>query len=342
MSSKKTDLVMDTEDKVFLVDTDPGVDDCAALMMMLSQVPKLKIVGLTCVAGNVDLHQVTVNAVRIVKLFDMLDEIPIFKGCGQPMVSMPTLPNAEYYHGKDGLGDVPNVHPICEEGLLENVQELHGVNAIINLSKQYAKKLQVICLGPLTNVALAAKLDPGLPSRLKSLHILGGTLKGYGNATPCAEYNFLGDPEAAYNVLRNFPQHCQTDILPIEVASEHGVPGDLFNRMLSGNGARASFFREVFEFTKTYMTKPSATGISDTYSLCDTFLAAIVLSSKAVKKAKKARVGIELSGCIARGSLIIDHESQGSSHLSEADVRIIEDVDDDIYRQLLDFAFHDQ
>lgn len=61
--------------KIILVDTDPGIDDCAALMMLLSQPRDVKVVGLTCVAGNVGIQHVTINAVRIVKLFDKLDEV---------------------------------------------------------------------------------------------------------------------------------------------------------------------------------------------------------------------------------------------------------------------------
>lgn len=67
--------------KIVLVDTDPGVDDCAALMMLLSQPQQVKIVGLTCAAGNVGVRQVMINAARIVKLFDKLDEVGHDRDC---------------------------------------------------------------------------------------------------------------------------------------------------------------------------------------------------------------------------------------------------------------------
>lgn len=326
---------------IVLVDTDPGIDDCAALMMLMSHSSKVKIVGLTCAAGNVGIRHVLINTVRIVKLFNKLDEIPIYRGCTEPMVLLPDASDSVFYHGKDGLGDAPDVYPERSESFLAEVQAERAVDAIIRLSKGYEGQLQILCLGALTNIAMAAKLDPDFPKRLKSLHILGGTIKGYGNSSPCAEYNFFTDPEAAYNVFRTFPQHCPTDVVPFETTLDHGLPPEKFYKMTSGNGNRKRFFREIFKACEAYEKRSIARGISTGYCFCDAYLAAVVLDPNIVKKAKYARVAIELGGCVARGSFIIDHKGKGSPHLSHADVRIVEAFDDGIYENLISKAFEE-
>lgn len=327
--------------KFVLVDTDPGVDDCAALMMLLSHTQEVKIVGLTCAAGNVGIREVIINSVRIVKLFDKLDEVPIFGGCSEPMVVMPGATDAVFYHGKDGLGDAPHVYPERSESFLHHVQAEHAVDAMIRLSKEYEGQLQILCLGALTNIAMAAKLDPSFPKRLKSIHILGGTIRGYGNVSPCAEYNFFTDPEAAYNVFRNFPQCCPTDVVPFETTLCHGISPEKFDELTSGNGLRRQFFRAIFNLSRGFDDKNIARGINTGYCLCDAYLVAVVLDPNVVKRAKKARVAIELGGCVARGSFIIDHKNKGSPHLSHADVRIVEEFDDAIYVNLFSKAFEE-
>lgn len=181
---------------------------------------------------------------------------------------------------------------------------------------------------------MAAKLDPGFPKRIKSLHILGGTIKGYGNETPCAEFNFYADPEAAYNVFRSFPQCCPTEVVPFETTLAHGIPPAKFDEITSGNGLRKQFLHAIFNASRIYEDKNIARGIHSGYCFCDAYLVALVLDPGIVKKAKNAKVAIELAGIVARGSFIIDHKNKGSSHLSVADVRIIEEFDDDIYVNL--------
>lgn len=188
---------------------------------------------------------------------------------------------------------------------------------------------------------MAAKLDPNFPKRLKSLHILGGTIKGYGNVSPCAEYNFFTDPEAAYNVCRSFPQFCPTEIYPYESIFSHGIPPKKFDEVLSGSGLRKQFFREIFAGTRVHEDDLIARGINSGYCLCDTFLVATVLNPNIVTKAKHARVAVELGGHVARGSFIIDHKNKGSPHLSQSDVKIIEAIDDASYLKLFSEIFEE-
>lgn len=327
------------EEKVLLVDCDPGVDDCAALMMIMAQIPSVNIVGITCANGNTRLDQLVLNALRIVKLCGFLDQVPVFRGCENPLVATPRPGDGTYYHGRDGLGDAPDVYPAAEKALLRHVKEEHAVNAIIRLSVEYAGRLQILCIGALTNIAIAEKMDPTLPSRVKSIHVLGGTIRGVGNASPCAEYNFLTDPEAAYNVLRLFSLHCLVQVVPYEVTVDCAVPTDWFRNVVAGPGKKANFFRSVFKYSQKCEDEYIDAGLQNGYIFCDAYLAAIVIQPAAIKKSKKCRVTIELGGGVSRGLFVIDHRSKESPHLTLQPIEVIEDVHMDIYKGLLKQAF---
>lgn len=184
-------------------------------------------------------------------------------------------------------------------------------------------------------------MDPSLPSRIKSIHVLGGTIRGYGNATPCAEYNFYTDPEAAYNVLRQFTPHCHMQIVTYEITLDYGVPPDWFNNAVAGSGKRATFYRSIFKYSQAAEDGDIAAGLQKGYSPCDAYLVAIVLDPSIVTKSKMVRMGVELGGYISRGSLVIDHKNKGSPHLSPKPIELIQQLDDTKFKSLLAQAFVD-
>lgn len=88
--------------------------------------------------------------------------------------------------------------------------------AIIRLAEEHKGKLTIVCLGPLTNLAMAVKLKPEIKTYIKELFILGGTFNGQGNATAAAEFNFFCDPEAAFMCIDSYTPKCKTTLLPWE------------------------------------------------------------------------------------------------------------------------------
>jgi len=108
--------------------------------------------------------------------------------------------NADPYHGHDGFGDTNH----DDEPDLKCVQESeHAVNALVRIVKSHPGEITLVALGPLTNVAMAMRLDSQFASNLKEIYIMGGNTEGKGNITVSAEFNFHSDPEAAYIVLEN-------------------------------------------------------------------------------------------------------------------------------------------
>lgn len=109
----------------------------------------------------------------------------------------------ECIHGKDGLGDTEIMKDI--KGYTDCIDHKeHASNALVRYANENPGKLNLMAIGPLTNLALACRLDPTFASKVKTLTIMGGTSNGPGNITMNTEFNFRQDPEAAAIVFREF------------------------------------------------------------------------------------------------------------------------------------------
>ncbi|MGH2615366.1 MAG: nucleoside hydrolase [Thermomicrobiales bacterium] len=179
-----------------IIDCDPGHDDVMAILLGARV---LDLRGLTTVFGNVSLEQTTRNARQTLEFAD-LTGIPIAMGLAQPLVR--EIRHAPEIHGETGL-DGPTLAPPTV-----SLAEEHATDFIIGQSRA-AEDLTLVPIGPLTNIAAALHRDPSLPSRVKAISLMGGTLTS-GNATPAAEFNIWCDPEAAHVVF--------TSGIPIKMA----------------------------------------------------------------------------------------------------------------------------
>lgn len=203
-----------------LIDTDGGFYDAWALTLALKfsklegTHKKFKIVGITTVNGCTTVDNAVQNVGRVVNTVGggQAHVIPVFKGMESPLlVSKEKTPRPAFF-GKDGFGDT--LPPLSPEEKLKVVSD-HAVNAIIKFSEKYRSKLTILALGPLTNLAMAVKLQPAIRNYIKEIYIMGGNSEGMGNITVCGEFNFYADPEAAHIVFENFTA-CPLYLLPWE------------------------------------------------------------------------------------------------------------------------------
>ena len=171
-----------------IIDTDPGVDDAQAIAFAVSH-PDLSLLGLTTVYGNANIDITTNNALLILDKLGCV-EIPVAKGLGEPLVQE-RMPPPDFVHGSDGLGNL-NLAKASTKTVSENAAEF-----IIRQANEHPGEISLVAVGPLTNIANAVTLDPTLPSKLKELVVMGGTVSELGNVTPLAEANFINDPHAA-------------------------------------------------------------------------------------------------------------------------------------------------
>ena len=172
-----------------IIDTDPGQDDAAAIMLALASGDEIDVLGITAVAGNVPLDKTERNA-RIVCELSGRTDIKVFAGCDRPMRR--PLVTAEHVHGKTGL-DGPELDPPTMA-----LQEGHAVDFIIETLRNAPSKSITLCtLGPLTNIGAALEKAPDIAERVQEIVMMGGGYFEGGNITPAAEFNIYVDPEAA-------------------------------------------------------------------------------------------------------------------------------------------------
>ena len=170
-----------------IIDTDPGIDDTAAIFLALAS-PELHVEALTTVYGNGTIADCTRNALIILETAGRSD-IPVYQGAGKPLMGAPHY--APHVHGRDALGDVGVPPPAGAP------QARHAVHELVERVMARPGEITLIALGPLTNVALALSLEPHMASALAELIVMGGAVLTHGNVTEVATANLYNDPEAA-------------------------------------------------------------------------------------------------------------------------------------------------
>jgi purine nucleosidase len=288
-----------------IIDTDVGTDDACALILALSY-PKVDVLALTTVFGNVPLKQAVANASRIRKLVQR-ENVPIYAGANGPLIS--TVIDgccSKEYHGEDGLGDSPETFPACEEADFQAaVPGKHAAQAIIEIVHANPG-CTMLCLGPLTNLALALKLDPTIGDHLRHLYFMGGNYQAVGNVPTSftAEYNFYKDPEAAHVVLSEL--QCPITAVPWEIYLTHPC-SKVFTEAYTRNVTTAKG-RFVGAILQKPLTKLETLLLK--HSLCDELATAIAIDPSIILASEnRYYASVELHGLYTRGQVAIDRRN---------------------------------
>lgn len=275
--------------RTILIDTDTASDDAVALIMALRS-PLVEVAAITVVAGNVPVEQATRNALYTAELCG--SDVPVFSGCDQPLQR--ELESATWFHGQDGLGDhgfAPS-HKTAEAG--------HAVHAILSCA-QANPGLEIVTLGPLTNLATALHRDPRIAKTVSRCVIMGGAPCCEGNVTPAAEFNIWADPESARIVLHS------------------GIPIELVGWQLSRHDAvlNAADIAEVLALDtplarfaidcnsrarEAYLEQTGEHGIS----LPDPIAMALLLDPSLALSTSSHFVDVECESPLTRGMTVVD------------------------------------
>ncbi len=168
-----------------ILDTDPGIDDAAAIALAIKH-PEIDVRLMTTVVGNVDVEKTTDNALRLAEFLD--SDVPVAKGASRPLLR--EFEDASYAHGETGMDgyDFPEIttKPLA----------IHAVEAIRKELVESDEKITIVAIGVLTNIALLIKMYPEVLDNIKEIVIMGGSLSG-GNTQSAAEFNIYADPHAA-------------------------------------------------------------------------------------------------------------------------------------------------
>jgi len=288
-----------------LIDTDPGIDDALAILMAHAHAD---VAALTIAGGNVGLAHTTRNALKLVET--MGAEIPVFPGCPTPLV-LPA-PGAGFVHGADGFGDTGYFNASrlpCEE---------HAASAIVRLARERPGELTLVALAPLTNLALALRLDPDLPDRIARLVVMGGAVNGRGNTERVpAEFNIGFDPEAAHIVFSSWPMF---DLVDWEACLRHTLDFAGFEEVIAAGDARAHFYAAISRKARAFNRSRARPGVV----AADALAMAVALDASLILRAEEHHVGIELDGTLTRGATVVDWEDRLGK---PANARIVLDVD---------------
>lgn len=175
----------------FILDTDPGIDDAAAIAAALFA-PELKLQLITTVAGNVSVEKTTRNALQLLHFWQA--DVPVAQGAATPLLR--PLRDAAYVHGESGMEGYDFVdhqrQPLAKPAFI----------AIRDALMSSPEPLTLVAIGPLTNIALLLTQYPECKFNIRRLVIMGGSA-GRGNFTPNAEFNIAIDPEAAERVFQS-------------------------------------------------------------------------------------------------------------------------------------------
>ena len=178
-----------------IIDCDPGQDDAVALFLAMSSPDELDLLGITAVGGNVPLALTERNA-RMMCDIAARQDVPVFAGCGVPLVRAPIT--AEYIHGETGINGIDVFDPVTQ------LQDIFAVDFIIEmLFAAVRSKVTLVATGPLTNIAAVLGRSPDIAERIAEIVIMGGAMREGGNRTPSAEFNIMADPHAADLVLNS-------------------------------------------------------------------------------------------------------------------------------------------
>jgi inosine-uridine nucleoside N-ribohydrolase len=228
-----------------IYDTDPGVDDAMALLL-LARHPEIELIGVTTVFGNATIETTTRNALYLKQSFGF--EAPVAKGAANPVNAAAAAPAVTFVHGDNGLGNIP----IPEVTAIVDARP--AAQLIIDLVRANPHEVTIVAVGRMTNLAEAIAQDPGIVPLVKAVSVMGGAFGRnghYGNVTPVAEANIIGDPVAADIVFgANWPM----TIVGLDVTHESVMTDEYVSDLARRAGRDGAFLWEVSRFYANFYT----------------------------------------------------------------------------------------
>ncbi|GGU25282.1 nucleoside hydrolase [Nocardioides albus] len=275
---------------MLLIDTDPGLDDAHALAMAFGRMPADELI-VTTVAGNVGIDAVTRNAQHLVRA--IAPGIPVARGAAAPLLGTPV--EAPHIHGADGIAgfawpdtDLGPLHPS------------HAAEVIIEAAQVHGKDLAVVALGPLTNLALAIRLEPGIIDQIGRVVSMGGSPSGRGNASVTAEFNVFADPVAAEIVYSTVRNHT---VITWDLSLDNRFTRSELDGFWAGTTAAASTLRAIDAHRQS--TEPQYDTAS-TFGRVDPLAMAVALDPSVVTAEDEHAVLVDTTDGLARGYTAVD------------------------------------
>ena len=300
-----------------IVDTDTAGDDALALLMALCS-DRARVEGVTVVAGNVAFEREVENAKYVLELADAADRVPVHEGARSPLLK--EFEHAEYVHGEGGLGGdlfpetgIPSADGHAVEYLLETVRANPG-------------EVSLLCIGPLTNVALALQYEPDLNEYVDEVWVMGGAADAPGNVTPAAEFNFWVDPDAAKLALAELDVHLVDWGLTLR---DSILDDDDFERFGVFDTDYAGFFAEITGRAREFTREEQGV---DGVTQPDSLAAALALAPELREAVGEYYATVDEREGVTRGHSVVD---TGGVADEAARTRLVESADNDRFTEMV-------
>ncbi|XP_040571229.1 uncharacterized protein [Lepeophtheirus salmonis] len=312
-----------------VIDTDPGVDDTCAILLALKyhKLGKIKIEGITVVKGNCSTFHGARNVGRILSTVGVTD-VPIYKGCDEALVVIKPREEIYEYHGSDGFNDIEWKEGETFERYLSNEPAYSFINSTIT---KYPDEVSIVCLGPLTNLALAVKVNPSVANKMKALYFMGGNYQSFGNTPQVAEFNFSMDPESAFVVLDRI-KNVPVFVVPWETCDKECMITYKWREEVLGKiDSPAIKLLNLIESANDYGTDYKR---KDHWILCDQLIVAALLEPKLIDKVFETPVMVELAGNYTRGQMFPVNKFMAPS-IKDRNVKIIQSFNVEALKKFL-------
>ena len=276
-----------------IIDCDPGHDDAIAIFMAAAAREAIDIVGMTTVAGNIDLPQATRNAIRVCEIAG-LSALPVHAGCSRPMVNR--FFDASDYHGPTGLDGLGSDlgEPVISAGQ-------HAVDYIIDAVLGADEPITLLCLAPLTNLAVALIKAPQIAQHIGEVIFMGGARRAGGNVTPSATFNLFCDPHAGHVVVES---GVNLTMVSLDATSQVVVGDRDVDRLASAGGAVGTAAANILSyFNRRRMERY---GLRPEQCLLNDACAVAYLLDRSLFSGRRAHVAIEVASGLTAGMSVVD------------------------------------
>ena len=283
--------------KKIILDCDPGLDDAVAILLAHGN-PEIELLAITTVVGNQTLEKVTRNALLVADVAGITG-IPIAAGCDRPLVRK--IENAPSIHGESGM-DGPLLPPAHS-----HADPRHAVKLIIDLVMSHeAKTITLVPTGGLTNIAMAARLEPRIVERVQEVVLMGG---GYhmGNWSAVAEFNIKIDPEAAHIV---FNESWPVTMVGLDLTHQALATPEVVRQIAAVGTKPAKFVEELLRFFATQYKREQGFEFPPVHDPC----AVAYVIDPTVMTTERVPVNIELSGELTLGMTVADFRNPRPEH----------------------------
>ncbi len=292
-----------------IIDCDPGADDVAALLLA-RQSEKLDVKAVTTVAGNVELSFTSSNALQLLSSIEW--DIPVAKGAEKPLLCR--LQTAEEIHGKGGI------HGLTLPKANRDFDPRPAWDLIYDIAKELQGALEIIAIGPLTNIATALMKYPDLPDMIKRIVIMGGAILA-GNTTPAAEFNIFVDPEAGKRV---FESGIPVYMCPLDVTHQSYITPEEIETVRGLGTKAAEFFAEITGRNADVVSFYSGGLGVPLHDPC----AVLFAEDSSYFEFEDCFIGVETSGEYARGKTVTDCYSDKQF---EHNAFLVKTIDRDVF-----------